>query len=302
MRIGSASTTALVRRIPHLSSRQAPLQPPCNRAFAYRRCLADSTSKPQRACPSCQAHLPVTTTPCSECQKLLPFPSGLSHHSILGERAPFPLPATPFSAVSADLSCVSLSLSSLGLSEPILADSSSSITFDIPAELSTIPSHGYVLDVREARNKMLHRQRELHPDKFASEGEVIVQLARDLSGRVNEAYSVLADPLKRADYILSVHSSATEESDSLDDPMLLAEIMEAREDLENAETKDEVDRLGEENQERIESTIAQITEAFSQQPPDIVGAKGLAVQLRYWRGLEDAIRDWEPGKSQVMIH
>ena len=54
---------------------------------------------------------------------------------------------------------------------------------------------------------MLQRQRELHPDKFSSRGSVVVQLARDLSGRVNDAYSVLADPLKRAEYIVRFHIS-----------------------------------------------------------------------------------------------
>ena len=88
----------------------------------------------------------------------------------------------------------------VGLSNPV---STSPATFDIPAELSSLPSHGYTIDVRDARQRMLQRQRELHPDKFGSGGEVIVELARDLSGRVNEAYSVLADPLKRADYIVS---------------------------------------------------------------------------------------------------
>ena len=54
--------------------------------------------------------------------------------------------------------------------------------------------------------------------------------------------------------------------------------------------------------ERIATTIASLTEAFSQTPPDFAGAKELAVQLRYWRGLDDATKDWEPGKPQVMIH
>ena len=54
--------------------------------------------------------------------------------------------------------------------------------------------------------------------------------------------------------------------------------------------------------ERITTTIASLTEAFSQTPPDFAGAKELAVQLRYWKGLEDATKDWAPGKPQVMIH
>ena len=51
---------------------------------------------------------------------------------------------------------------------------------------------------------MLRRQKELHPDKYSAKGENEVALARELSGMVNDAFSVLADPLKRAEYIVSV--------------------------------------------------------------------------------------------------
>ena len=50
---------------------------------------------------------------------------------------------------------------------------------------------------------MLQSQTKLHPDRYGNEGERVVSLARELSGRVNEAYSTLADPLKRAEYIVS---------------------------------------------------------------------------------------------------
>ena len=59
------------------------------------------------------------------------------------------------------------------------------------------------MDVRSLRGKMLQHQTKLHPDRFGSQGEKVVSLARELSGRVNEAYSTLADPLKRAEYIVS---------------------------------------------------------------------------------------------------
>jgi curved DNA-binding protein CbpA len=42
---------------------------------------------------------------------------------------------------------------------------------------------------------------ELHPDKYSGD-EKAVTLARELSGRVNGAYEVLRDPLKRAEYLV----------------------------------------------------------------------------------------------------
>lgn len=75
---------------------------------------------------------------------------------------------------------------------------------DVPAELSTLPSLGYDLNPRSLRQTMLLRQRDLHPDKFAVSGDKAVELAKELSGRVNDAYAVLSDPLRRAEYIVSI--------------------------------------------------------------------------------------------------
>ncbi|ORY33366.1 hypothetical protein BCR39DRAFT_463736 [Naematelia encephala] len=238
---------------------------PINGLKRQSRCYSSTSQiSPTRSCPSCSAVLPLSTSPCPQCADLLRIPSALSYHSILN------------------------------LSQPIATSSSSTPTFDIPTELSTLPAHGYDINVRDLRQRMLQRQKELHPDKYGSKGEAAIELARELSGRVNEAYSVLSDPLKRAEYILSTYQLATDETDSLTDPMLLAEILEAREELDSATTKEEVDTIRAANHDRVETTIASIKEAFSEEPPNLAGAKLLSVQLKYWMGLEQAAKEWSP--------
>jgi molecular chaperone HscB len=86
----------------------------------------------------------------------------------------------------------------------------------------------------------------------------------------------------------------TEETESLTDPMLLAEILEAREELEMAESAEEVEQLRRTNQEKVDETISALKEAFAGDPPDFKQAKGLAVQLKYWQGLEEAAKEWSP--------
>jgi molecular chaperone HscB len=76
--------------------------------------------------------------------------------------------------------------------------------------------------------------------------------------------------------------------------MLLAEILEAREELEMAESSDEVEELRRTNQEKVDETISALKEAFSGDPPDFTKAKGLSVQLKYWLGLEEAAKEWSP--------
>ncbi len=47
-----------------------------------------------------------------------------------------------------------------------------------------------------------------------------------------------------------------EETDSLTDPLLLSEVLEAREELEEASSAEEVDRLREANHGECESTVS----------------------------------------------
>lgn len=142
---------------------------------------------------------------------------------------------------------------------------------------------------------MLLRQRDLHPDKYG--GGDAGELAKELSGRVNAAYAVLGDPLKRAEYILSVHGYPTEETDSLTDPDLLMEVLEAREELEEATSAEQVEGLRQTNHEKVQSTIEDLKSALSTSPPDFDLAKTLTIQLRYWTGLEAAAKEWAPGKG-----
>lgn len=69
------------------------------------------------------------------------------------------------------------------------------------------------------------------------------QVARDLSGLVNEAYNTLLQPVSRIRYILSQHSLDVTETDQLDDPHLIAEIIELREALEEASSESEVEEI-----------------------------------------------------------
>jgi hypothetical protein len=59
--------------------------------------------------------------------------------------------------------------------------------------------------------------------------------AEGLSHYISTAWAALKDPLPRAEYILKLHGIEITEEDQLDDPGLIWEIMEIREELENAD-------------------------------------------------------------------
>lgn len=68
-----------------------------------------------------------------------------------------------------------------------------------------------------------------------------------MSSRINDALHHLSNPLRRVEYILEHEGFGRQETDSLDNPMLLMEILEMREQLESAEAPEEVEKIRSEN-------------------------------------------------------
>ncbi|RXK35903.1 Fe-S protein assembly co-chaperone HscB [Tremella mesenterica] len=264
----------------HPISRKLPLKPPMKISFRW---TSTNPSTLLRRCPSCQSPISLPSSPCPKCSTLIPLPNGLSLHSLLFLSQPI-LSTSYRSSQTSDEKP-----QEIVIEEPDLKQEN---IFDLPSELSSLPARGFILDVRDIRNRALERQKQLHPDKHPS---VTGSLSIDLSGKVNKAYEILSDPLKRVEYILSVHHPdlATAETDQLTDPGLLSEIMEARESLHEATTAEQVEKIREENHLKVTTTIRSIEETLSSDPPDLGAAKILAVQLKYWQGLENAAKEWE---------
>lgn len=83
------------------------------------------------------------------------------------------------------------------------------------------------------------RRRELlsavHPDRFASEDATARRVAMQWSIRVNEAYTRLRDPLKRAAYLCELNGVAVQAEDNTAMPVaFLTQQMEWREALDDA--------------------------------------------------------------------
>ena len=89
----------------------------------------------------------------------------------------------------------------------------------------------------ELEAKFLELSKKLHPDRFARAAahERVAALAK--STELNDAYKVLKDRVKRAEYLLKLEGLdvADEKSQSVKaDPALLAEMMERNEALHDA--------------------------------------------------------------------
>lgn len=61
---------------------------------------------------------------------------------------------------------------------------------------------GMVLSYQVLEESFLEKQREFHPDRYHDSFER--QIAEAMSSRLNEAYRVLKDPIRRAEYLLQL--------------------------------------------------------------------------------------------------
>jgi len=90
----------------------------------------------------------------------------------------------------------------------------------------------FEVDLNALTERYHDLQNETHPDKFSGAGEAEKIRALQLNSLLNEAYSTLKTPLKRAGYLLALRGIETEQASQEDLSMdLLMEQMQQREKL-----------------------------------------------------------------------
>lgn len=78
------------------------------------------------------------------------------------------------------------------------------------------------------------------------------------------------------------------------------EVMEIREEIEEAEEGVDLVGLEGDNNTRIRQSEERIEERFKK--GDIEGVKEEAVRLRYWVNVKESLDTWEKGKDIVLNH
>ena len=149
-------------------------------------------------------------------------------------------------------------------------------------------------------------QRVVHPDYFSSAPEALRQASAGASSRLNGAYRTLRSPSERARYLLRLLGGGSalggEEEEAAGggsgsgsgsrrvSPALLAEVMEAREVVEDAGTPPEaLARLGERTRAAQAACARDLTAAFQQGPQGLPLARDIAVALGYYDKLLEEV-------------
>ncbi|KAK4053276.1 molecular chaperone [Microbotryomycetes sp. JL221] len=165
--------------------------------------------------------------------------------------------------------------------------------FDVPQRWS--------IDLATLKRTFLQYQQKVHPDLFAGQGDK-EQWAKIWSGRVNDAYKILAEGRSRGEYLLSLSDVHIGEADAVTDPELLMDIMEVRESLEEAETEDQVSQIRDANKQSMNATFAELSTILDAQTPDLEAARNLLIKLKYLENIEGVCREWQPGKRIELQH
>ena len=146
----------------------------------------------------------------------------------------------------------------------------------------------FSVDLAELERAYLERSREVHPDYHALSGD------RDqtASAALNEAYTTLRDPFRRAEYLLSLHLGDATPVARPQSPAFLMQAMELRERLEDG---GELAALDAEVEALIDAEHAAVERLFAEPAADAVGIRQ---HLNAWktlaslrRSIRDAVAD-----------
>lgn len=103
-------------------------------------------------------------------------------------------------------------------------------------ELFEIPAH-FAQNHAAMQARWQALQREAHPDRFAAQAGAAQRVAMQWSVRVNEAWTRLKDPLKRAAYLCELRGAPIQAENNTAMPTaFLMQQMEWREALDDADT------------------------------------------------------------------
>jgi len=132
-------------------------------------------------------------------------------------------------------------------------------------------------------------QSKVHPDRFAHAGDAERRASLQWTTRVNEAFQILKNPVKRAKHLLELHGvDVAFETNTAMPPEFLMQQMELRETLEEAKDAAALDALRK-NLRTEKSALQQQIGTLIDVKHDYAGAAGLVRKLQFLDRLDEEI-------------
>lgn len=148
----------------------------------------------------------------------------------------------------------------------------------------------FALDVSDLEQRWKAIQKQVHPDKFSMAGASAQRVAMQWSSRINEAYRRLKNPLSRATYLCELLGAPIQAESNTSMPgHFLMEQMELREQLEEAQSLQDFDRLSTQVQEAIALKQSMCAKWLDQEtPPRPIEA---SQEVRAWMFMDRFLQD-----------
>jgi molecular chaperone HscB len=121
----------------------------------------------------------------------------------------------------------------------------------------------FALDSAELERRYLASSRAIHPDYHAGGSTAGLAASLDLSAALNEAYNTLKDPFARAEYLLTLEGGPSASDHKQMPHAFLAEMLDLREQIEEARAAGQTDRLAVEFAGREAALREEITQLFA---------------------------------------
>lgn len=162
----------------------------------------------------------------------------------------------------------------------------------------------FSLNAADLERHYLARSREAHPDYFQQQGALEQRGSMEWSASLNEAYTTLRDPFRRAEYLLQLENgpSAAEEKEM--PAAFLEEMLELRmsiEEIKDAPESAEFEAMAGQLRERRESLLRDVGQRLDQQetggvgPADLRQIRQLLNATKFVQGLIRDLHADRPG-------
>jgi molecular chaperone HscB len=152
-------------------------------------------------------------------------------------------------------------------------------------ELLDVPV-AFALDAAALERNYLARSRELHPDFHQLSSTSQQRASLELTAALNDAYNILRDPFKRADYLLGLMGGPQAGALKEMAPSFLEEMLELRmeiEELRDSRNEAGLAALEKQLQQRREAIVADLAANFGSN--DLRGVRLWLNTARYIQGL-----------------
>jgi molecular chaperone HscB len=161
---------------------------------------------------------------------------------------------------------------------------------------------GFDVDAADLGARYRELQRRLHPDRYASATDQERRLSMQLAALVNEAYQTLKDPVRRARYLLRLRGVGLgDETDTRMDPVFLAEQMELRERLEEAQRdakrETRLAELADDLERRAAERLAELRACLPPAGERLARARELTRELQFLDKLRGEMAELDAGPA-----